>query len=411
MSTRIHILCIGSELLNGRTLNTNLHFLGRVLHEVGCEVVRESCVDDDPEAIRSVLAQAAAAEEHVIAIGGLGPTDDDLTREVVAAYLGVELVHDEEHHARITEIYSRRGREPGATGLKMAAVPAGADTIPNPNGTAQGIWCYAETGDVILLPGPPNELQPMVMQHVLPRLAPENGFGRAMVCCTIYGTAESEIQKRISASVDTRDVTIAYRLDFGRCEVRFSGRHDQLNELIWVRDAVVVEFGVDAVVNDVPLPLHVVDLVRRRGGTLAAAESCTGGMIAAAITDFAGVSDVFLGSAVTYANKWKTALLGVTEETLAAHGAVSPETAAAMVSGVSERYGATCAMAVSGIAGPGGDVPGKPVGHVEFAIIVDGVVQTETRQFHGDRAIVRSRAAATAFNLLRRQLASSTTIA
>jgi nicotinamide-nucleotide amidase len=404
----VEIIAIGTELLTGRTTNTNLRFVGRVLDQAGYVVSRETCVPDTMDAVTHALETALDAGRIAITIGGLGPTRDDITRDVIAAVLGRQLQTHPDCEKRLRDKYERLGRQPVASIFNQALVPAGAQVIVNDWGTAPGLWCSSERGIVAALPGPPREFEPMVIERLMPLLQEslEPVVHRRLVM--VLGLPESVIEARTEeALANVEHVDVSFRVGGGGTEVSICAEPSHAESAAAAVDALLEAFGERAVSGAAQLAEVVCDLVRQRGWRLATAESCTGGGIGARITDLAGVSDVYVGGVVSYANEIKELMLGVQSETLQRHGAVSEQTAAEMVTGLCTRFQAQAGIAVTGIAGPGGGTADKPVGLVYIGTCVDEDVRVTERRFSGDRRGVRERTVESSLNQLREHLHSA----
>ncbi|MFT5126830.1 MAG: nicotinamide-nucleotide amidase [Rhodothermales bacterium] len=402
----LEILSIGSELLLGHTLNSNFCFAGELFAAHGIVPSRETCVHDEREIVCEAVQEALSRVKIVLTIGGLGPTRDDLSREAVADALGVELQFCQETADLVRS--RSRNRAPNEKSVHAQAhLPSGAVALENSVGTAPGLWCEHGDNVVVMLPGPPREFQAMLRDEVLPRVLAQLEPTVVTETIRVYGLRETDVEmetERVLA--EFANVSPAYCVNFGRTDVRVSVPVAESAELAAAVVALRDGFG-DKVVDD-GLVDAIACNIRKRGWTFGTAESCTGGGIAACITELAGISDVFAGSAVTYSNEMKQVLLGVPKTTLDAHGAVSEETATAMLRGLCERLGVQAGVAVTGIAGPGGGTPEKPVGLVYIGSIVDGEIQVERHQFSGDRESVRGRIIMRALNQLRCQLARHT---
>lgn len=404
---RIHLICVGNEILLGRTLNTNLAFIGHALGRDGYRVDREVCVPDEPAAITAALRAELSQAAMVITVGGLGPTSDDITRPVVAEALGLQLRLDVDVQARIEAYLAQRHvRIPPEAVRLQAMVPEGASVLPNRTGTAPGLWCPRPGGAVVMLPGPPREFEPMVTECLLPRLrelAPPVAIACTLCAC---GLPESVVAESVEAALGaSRGITPAYCAQPGQVAVRLSAPPDREQDLEEARSAVAARLGDSILPKGVAsLPEAVGQLLRAMGYSLATAESCTGGMIAAAMTDAPGASDYFAGSIVSYSNAWKAACLAVKQETLDRHGAVSRETAVEMLDGLRQRHRSDVGVAVTGIAGPGGGTVEKPLGLVFIASGIRGEAEVNRFVFPGDRSSVRLRTTSAALNQLRLQL-------
>lgn len=398
----IRIICVGDELLSGDTVNTNLAFIGARLAQIGLAVSEEHCVPDDEAGILRVLGLCRDADVIVV-VGGLGPTRDDLTRPTVAKYLGRSLQLDEQVRAGIEAYLGLRARIMPSDALNIQAqVPAGAEIIPNHNGTAPGLLMTEGHSRWILLPGPPREMGPMLDSYIIPMLRQQAADWDAVtmhVCCRPESRVESTVREALGEAAAS--LHLAFCIKHDNIMVRLSKRRTETTDLQDAVAALQRAFGGLLMPDDCPCAAaYLGKLLRQRGLVMATAESCTGGGIAAALTEIPGSSEWFAGGLVTYANEWKTRLLGVPVETLAAHGAVSEETVQAMLTGLMANHAVPVGIAVSGIAGPGGGTPEKPVGTVVVGVVGPGWRDVRTMHFNGLRDTVRSRAAATAMNML-----------
>lgn len=415
---KLEIVTIGTELLLGSVVDTNAAELGRALAAVGAEITRRTTVADRPDAIRAGVADALERTGFVLTTGGLGPTRDDITKTVVAELFGKRLVLDDALLASIEARFRRLGRPMPTVNRSQAEVPEGATVLPNPRGTAPGLWLEDARGRVaVLLPGVPKEMRGLLVEEVLPRLAQRHpgGAPRVVLSKTVRttGVPESALAERIGPvepelgpltlaylpSTDGVDLRLtAWSLEQGEAVSRLATAAARLKQL--VGDDGYGEDGVD-------LAAVVLDALRRSRHRLGIAESCTGGMVAERITNIPGASDTFIGGVVAYADVIKTAALKVPLEVLAAHGAVSEETVRAMAEGAQRLFSADASMAVTGIAGPGGGTPEKPVGTVWLACRVHTTTRAVKRVFPGDRDEIRRRSAQAALDLLRRMLAAT----
>ena len=404
----IAILTIGDELLRGKTINTNAAFLGENLQSIGLEVQLNLTVPDRPEAIRHALDWLLPQADVVITTGGLGSTGDDLTRDTVAAYLNLPLAVDMATEAVLTAFLDARGATCHNRELVMrqALAPRGGISLANAVGTAPGLWIPVpgQPRYIVLLPGPPHEMRPMVVDHLLPRLAVLGGRQTHTrlyyVACASELWVEEQVRKILA---DLPAITPAYCAEADHVKLFLSGPDPAQVEQAAVRTEA--EFGHRLLRSGYSsMPEEMVAMLRERGAQLATAESCTGGMIAAAITDIAGSSEVFAGSIVAYANRIKQEQLDVSETVLRNHGAVSAECVAEMVDHLCDKFKTEAGIAVSGIAGPGGGSGEKPVGLVFVA--VRWQEQRIVRKFHfsGNRTAVRQQTVAAAWFELRQLL-------
>jgi nicotinamide-nucleotide amidase len=414
---KLEVLTIGTELLLGHTVDTNAAELGRALAAAGAEIVRRTTVPDRPDAIRASVAEALERTGFVITTGGLGPTRDDMTKTIVAGLLGTPLVLDVPLLASLEARFKRLGRPMPASNRTQAEVPAGATILPNPRGTAPGLWVEDGRGRVVvLLPGVPREMRGLLVEEVLPRLVARQGGARAVVLSRSVrttGVAESALAERIGPiESEIAPLTLAYLPSLEGVDLRVTAwglepkdAETLLAAVVARLTAAVGEHGYGT--DDVDLAARVLEALRSGRHRLGVAESCTGGMLAERITNIPGASDTFIGGVVAYADVIKTAALKVPLETLEAHGAVSEETVCAMVEGAQRLFSADCAIAVTGIAGPGGGTPEKPVGTVWLAARVHTALRAVQRVLPGDRYEIRARAAQAGLDLLRRLLDES----
>lgn len=392
MSERAHaagLLAVGDELLAGSHPDLNSPYAAHRLVEVGWPARRIVTVGDDEEPIAEAIRGLAAEARLVVASGGLGPTLDDVTRHGAARAAGRALVHSEEAWSRITAWFERAGREMPASNRRQALIPEGAEVLENRRGTAPGFRVPVGESTLIVLPGPPREFQPMVGEHVLPWLAARGRPGIVHRARRFYlvDLSESAFADGVGDWMQREaNPLMGVTADAGVLSVRLIARgatEAEADELLAVRGGELLErfgghvFSEDK--SDVAFALG--ELLLARGATVTVAESCTGGAVAFELTRFPGISAVFHESQVVYSDRAKVERLGVDPELLARHGAVSAEVAAAMARGAAERTGAELALSVTGIAGPGGGTPGKPVGTVWFGLSRRGEVTTVLRRW------------------------------
>jgi nicotinamide-nucleotide amidase len=403
------ILAVGSELLGTTRLDTNSLFLTGELEEIGIRVVRKACAGDAWDGLLAELRFALETAPLLVVTGGLGPTEDDRTKEAVAHLLGRRLLRDEAILEGLRERWRKRGREMPDVNAKQADVVEGALVLHNRYGTAPGYLVEDDGKVVVLLPGVPREMKGLWADQVRPWLAKggaAEGVHRRVL--KVVGLGESMVEELVRPVYEKHrghDVTILAAAP-GEVQLHFSARgaageaSAALDEIEADFRAAVGEalFGRD----DETLEGVVGALLREAGMTLALAESCTGGLVSTRVTDVSGSSAWFLGGVVAYADAAKVELLGVSPETLAAHGAVSEETAREMAAGARRRLGASAALAVTGIAGPAGGTPEKPVGTVHLALDAeDGTTLHEKLALPGDRSMVRRWTASAALAMIR----------
>jgi nicotinamide-nucleotide amidase len=411
------IIAVGSELLTPFRSDTNSLFITARLQEVGIDVRAKSIVGDDRAELEARFVQAHARADLVVLTGGLGPTDDDITRETVAGVLGRALDEDPALVDALERRFASRGYRMPATNRRQALVPRGARALANPRGTAPGLWMDDGDRGVLLLPGPPRELQPMLetfVRDVLANRASTRRLRRRVL--KIAGWAESQVEEVVQpVYVRWRDLVPPIATTIlavpGQIELHLATYDEDLERAEARLEAAVADlsprlqpglFSTDGRA----LERVVGDLLRVRGLTVALGESCTGGLVTSRLTDVPGSSAYVLGSVVAYSNPAKTDLLGVPAALIAEHGAVSEPVATAMAEGVRARTGADIGVGVTGIAGPGGATPDKPVGTVALAVVgPDSRTWAHTFHFLGEREIVKQQASQAALERVRRVLA------
>ena len=407
---RVEVINTGTELLLGNVLNTHLKFFAEALFPLGLRIGRQVTVPDG-EVIREALVEASARAEIVLITGGLGPTTDDITREIVAELLGLELVHDDEIMRAIEARFARRAMQMSPRNARQAQRPREALVLWNHHGTAPGLYFPPVAMDgrksphIFLLPGPPRELKPMFSDRVLPileKLLPARP-AFALRSYRIAGMGESGVEELVGGALLGLGLEVGYCARPGEVDLRLIGGPEALAR---AEEIVVEKLGGHIVSREgEELEKVVVDLLTARGETFAVAESCTGGFVANRVTNVPGASAVFMQGFVTYANAAKTRALGVDAVLIEAHGAVSAEVAAAMAEGARAAAGVDHALATTGIAGPGGGSEAKPVGTVFIALATKlGATVVERHRFQHERETFKNLTAQTALDLLRRRL-------
>jgi nicotinamide-nucleotide amidase len=403
------IIAIGSELLTPFRLDTNSLFLTAELNQLGVRVIHKSVVGDSPEEMRSSFAHALSRADLVISSGGLGPTDDDRTRDTVAELLGRKLRIDDAILRHIQERFRRFGRAMPEINVRQAMIPEGATILPNPRGTAPGLWLETDDRVVVLLPGVPLELRALFETEVRPRLAQLNQRERLYTReLRIVGLTESEVEQLVSPLYalypDTETTILATQAGI------------ELHPRLWSSDPEKAAKLLDEIVSRMALAVGehlyssadesleevVARVLTENRATIAVAESCTGGMLAERLTNVPGSSSYFLGGVVCYGNEMKTSLVGVPKEMIEAKGAVSPEVALALAEGIRKRSGASVGVGTTGIAGPGGGTAEKPVGLVHIGLADERGASEKAFRFPGDRDRVRRFATQTALDMVRR---------
>lgn len=406
------LISVGTEILMGNIVNTNAAYLSRKLAQIGVSVYYQSTVGDNKERLAQAMKQAIFRADVVILSGGLGPTKDDVTKEVAAEVLGRTMSLDERTMERIREYFVRVKKDTiTENNWKQAMVPEGAIILDNHNGTAPGIIMEEKNTTVILLPGPPNELTLMFEESVLPYLQKDEKkvlYSRMVKVC---GIGESQAETMIQDLIDSQsNPTIAPYAKTGEVHFRITALASTKEEGRALVKPVVEELkkrfkkAVYTTKEEVTIEEKLVKMLKKRGLTMSTAESCTGGMIAAKLVNVSGVSEVFRSGAVTYANEAKMQLLGVKKKTLRKYGAVSAQTAEEMAIGAAMNLDTDVAVAVTGIAGPDGGTKEKPVGLVYIGCYVCGQVNVYECHFTGTREKIRESTTIMALNLIRLML-------
>ena len=405
---KAEIIAVGSELLTPDRLDTNSLFLTEELNGIGIEVVRKTVVGDNRELLSAAFREALNRVPLVIASGGLGPTEDDLTRETVADLLGRKLLRNDAILRFIEGRFRSMGREMPEVNARQAMVPEGAEILENPRGTAPGLWIEDSGHMIALLPGPPRELKPLFREQVLPRLERRvSGVRLHHREIRVTGLGESHVEQRI--------LPIYSRYPEVNTTILAAPGETQIHLRLWTEDAQHARQTLDEIVRSFEIALTdrifsedgrsleevVADELTLRNATIAAAESCTGGLLAQRLTSIAGSSSYFLGGVVCYSNELKTAWADVPPEMILAKGAVSSEVAVALAEGIRRRVGSTLGVGITGIAGPGGGSEEKPVGTVHVAVSHAGGVKERGARFPGDREGIRWQASQFALDLVR----------
>lgn len=393
------VLTIGTELTRGELVNTNAAFLAAELTALGFEVVEETCVDDDRARIIATLERLGRFAAVIVCTGGLGPTTDDLTTEAVATALGVSLVRDEASLEHIRRRFEKLGRTMSESNAKQANFPSGAEILSNPIGTAPGFSVRVAKSLAFFMPGVPREMKRMFEEQVTPRIRALSPNDAHQIRLRTFGLPESVVGERLAGiEAGFPGVTIGYRAHFPEIEVKVLARaasNAAARDACEEATAEVQKRLADVIYGEAEDTFAGVvgRLLRQRGLTLAIAESCTGGLVGHMLTREPGASDFLLLDAVTYANSAKTAILGVDEDILRAHGAVSGEVAAAMAEGARRVSAAAIGLSLTGIAGPSGGSDDKPVGTVHIAVAGERGTELFHRVFPGDRTQIQTIAA------------------
>lgn len=405
---KVELISVGTEILLGNIVNTNAAYLSEKCAGLGLSCYFQTVVGDNEERLSQVLEIAMERSDIVILCGGLGPTEDDLTKETAAKVCGKALEMHEPSREAIRKFFRERGTEPTDNNWKQAMLPEGAIVMENHNGTAPGVILETERARVILLPGPPEELYPMFEESVESYLA---GLQPEVICSQtvkICGVGESGAETMVKDLIDAQtNPTIATYAKPGEVHIRVTANAADKKAATKLIKPVVKElkarFGNDVYTTDdkTTLEKSVADLLLANDLTVTCAESCTGGMLAAKLVNVPGISDAFKSGVITYSNKAKRRLLGVKKSTLQKYGAVSEKTAQEMAKGAAAMCKADVAVAVTGIAGPDGGTEEKPVGLVYIACYVKGEVAVKKYRFFGNRNIVREFSVSAALTLMR----------
>jgi len=413
--SRAAILAVGSELLTPLRIDTNSLYVTEQLNALGIDVVFKAVIGDSRDELAHAVRQSIGRVDLLVLSGGLGPTDDDVTRDAVADVLARPMREDPGITERIRQRFESRGWTMPEINRRQAMVPHGAEVLPNPNGTAPGLWIEHEHGVVVLLPGPPRELQPMLTGLIDARLRERSGattLRRRVI--RITGKTESHTDEALqhlyaewNGAVPPISATILAAL--GQIELHLSGCCDGAERIVAALEDAVAKvqhvLGLDAYsVDGRSLEAVVGDLLAERGLRIAAAESCTGGLITSRLTDVPGSSRYVDRSVITYSDESKTELLGVPKDLIAVHGAVSEPVAQAMADGIFRSARVDVGVGVTGIAGPGGGTAAKPVGMVCVAAVTSSARRVRTARFIGGREQVKFQASQAALDMVRRML-------
>ena len=407
---KAEIITVGTEILLGDILNTNCRYLSRELAAMGIEMYYQITVGDNEERLLKTLEESLNRSDIVICTGGLGPTEDDITKEVCAKYFGYELgLHKPSLDAMI-ERFKYMNRVPTKNNEKQAYFPKEAYILKNDNGTAPGCIMEKEGKMIVVLPGPPREMESMFENYVKPYLSKLTDDVIESEVLRIIGVGESKVENDILDIIDSQtNPTIATYAKGYECTLRITAKAksvEEAKELIKpMSDEMKRRFGQSLyATGETSIEEVVSKMLVENNLKIAVAESCTGGMVSASLINYPGISSVFMEGCVTYSNEAKMKSLGVKKETLDVYGAVSDNCAKEMASGVAARYNTNVGIATTGIAGPDGGTDEKPVGLVYFGIYINGKVISKKYVFNGDRQGVRERATRTILNDLRLEL-------
>ena len=406
----VAVFSIGTELTRGELVNTNATWISAALVDLGFEVVEQCTVDDDAPRIVAALGRLSRSAKVIVTTGGLGPTTDDLTTAAVAQAIGAKLERDDESLDNIRRRFEKLGRTMSESNAKQADFPTGAHVLPNPIGTAPGFEVNISGARAFFLPGIPSEMKKMFEEQVVPRIRELSPNDSHQIRMRTFGLPESVVGEKL-AGIEAANpgVTIGYRAHFPEIEVKVLARAKDRAAAQELAEKAATEVRArlgDVIFGDGEDSFAGVvgRALRCKGKTLAIAESCTGGLVGHLITKEPGASDFLVLDAVTYANSAKQQVLGVNEDVLRGHGAVSVEVAAAMAEGARRVSGADVGLSITGIAGPAGGSDAKPVGLVFFGITTAHGTIVEERRFTGERLRIQTIAAYTALSMVKRAL-------
>lgn len=408
---RAEIISVGTEILLGDIVNTNTQFLAKELASIGIEVYRQEVVGDNQDRLLGILEEALNRSDMVITTGGLGPTNDDLTKETACKFFNMDLELHQESLKALEEYFFKMGRKITESNYKQVYFPKEAIVLPNPNGTASGAILEKNNKYIVILPGPPREMKPMYLNHVKPYLIKKGdgiieskvvrvlGIGESMAAEKLKKFIENGVNPTVAPYAKEEDVIF-------RITAKAESQKEALKLIEPVKNQIEEILGQDVYGEgeETTIEMVVGDLLIKNNLKISTAESCTGGMIASRLVSVPGISDVFLEGAVTYANEAKVRTLNVKEETLKKYGAVSEETAREMAEGMAKRTGSDIAVVTTGIAGPGGGTKEKPVGLVYIGLYYKGEVYVYKNVFNGNRQKVRTKATVTALDMVRRKI-------
>ena len=407
---KTEIITVGTEILLGDILNTNTHYLSNELANMGIDVYYQITVGDNEQRLLSQLKESFKRSDLVILTGGLGPTEDDITKEVCAKYFNMEMEFHEQSWDKIIEIHNKMNRKPTENNRKQAYFPKGSLILPNKYGTAPGSIMEKEKKTIIVMPGPPKEMKPMFDNYVKPFLLKDNKNILKSKVLRIIGMGESKIENDLLDLIDKQiNPTIATYAKDGECTVRITAKGKNEKEVESLIEPISNEiksrfkekvYGED----DTAIEDEVAKILVDNNLTIAVAESCTGGMVAADLINYPGISSVFMEGCVTYSNEAKMMTLNVKKETLNTVGAVSEQCAKEMSEGVAARHNTNIGLSTTGIAGPEGGSEDKPVGLVYMGITINNKTIVKKYIFNGNRQQIRSRACKTLLNDLRLEL-------
>lgn len=404
---KCEILCVGTELLLGDTLNTNSQFIAKELSFLGVGVFHQTVVGDNPERVKDALQIAFTRADMVITTGGLGPTKDDLTKEVCAGFFNKKLLLNEDSLERLKEYFKKRGVQLSESNIKQAYLPEGCIPLQNDNGTAPGCIINENNKILIMLPGPPREMQPMFKEKVAPYLKSFSDNIFVSKVLRVFGIGESNAADKISEILDNENPTVAPYAKENEVIFRITAScrdEKEASKLIKpVEDKIRERLGEYIYgEGEKTLDFVVGELLVDRKLTISTAESCTGGLVAGTLINYPGISSVFSEGAVTYSNEAKIKILNVKKETLDKFGAVSEETAREMAQGIAIESGSDIGVSTTGVAGPSGGTENKPVGLVYVGVYYNNETYVKKLNLSGSREKIRNRTVMEVLDMLRK---------
>lgn len=404
---KAEIIAVGSELLLGQIVNTNAKIISSELQKIGIDVYYHTCVGDNKERLKDVFKTAYTRSDLVILTGGLGPTKDDITKEIVSSYLDLPLETDQDSLKRIKKYFISRNKNMTENNLKQASLPKGSTAIVNHRGTAPGVFLKHEGKIIVMLPGPPREMKPMLLNIIdlyLSNICKKTIYSRVM---KFYGIGESQLENKIQDLIlNQSNPTIAPLAKMGEVTVRLTAKADSKNKAKTVIKPVETEIKERLnkffyAYDDETIEQVVAKQLFKTTKTIAVAESCTGGLVGSKLTNVPGISEVFKYGVISYSNEAKQKLLGVKSSTLEKYGAVSKQTAKEMAIGIKNLSNSDIGVSITGIAGPKGGTTQKPVGLVYIGYADNNGVYVKKCMFSGSRLEIRERSANTALHLVR----------
>lgn len=407
------VLCIGTELLHGDITNTNAQFISKKLAEIGIDVYYHSVVGDNPSRMKEAFGLALSRADVVICTGGLGPTKDDITKEILADYFELDMEFDEKSLKHVQDIYHRLNREMSKNNLRQAYFPKGSIILNNNNGTANACVLNKDNKIVTLLPGPPREMMPLVEEDVIPYLRKYSNEVVVGTKIVVTGLGESKAETIIMDLIDNQtNPTIASYAGKGRVVFRITAKaknKEEADELIHpVQEELLKRFGKNAfVLKEESIEEVVAKMLVEDNLTIASAESCTGGLVASKLISYPGISKVYKEGYITYSNNAKINTLGVKKEIIDNYGAVSSQTAEEMAKCAALKANADIGISTTGVAGPGGGTVEKPVGLVYICVYFKGETYVKELNYPGHRSVIRERAAISLLDLVRRVILKS----